>query len=69
MLDVSSKHQIPYITFNGLDVADSQFSIEFLSQKMNIDLNKHLTDEQKAIGRCVLKLVEESLRWVYILSN
>ena len=42
---------------------DSEFIIEFLNKEFNVDLNKHLTPEQKGIGRAVQKMVEENLYW------
>jgi hypothetical protein len=53
---MSSKQLFPFITYNGQDIADSQFIIEFLTKKDGIDLYAHISDEQKAIGRAVLKV-------------
>ena len=66
-IQLSKKGQIPWITLNNEDIGDSQFCIEYLSKKFDIDLNKHLTLEQKAIGRAFFKMTEESLKW-YILE-
>ncbi len=59
----SSRGLIPWIKLNDYIVEDSQFIIDYLSKVYNKDLNKDLTEEQKAIGRCVLKTNEESLKW------
>ena len=67
--EFSSKSLIPFITYNGLDHADSQFCIEFLSKEMNKNLNGHLDDKQLAVSRCVLKTCEESLRWCMVLHR
>ena len=61
--EFSSKSQVPFITYNGTDHADSQFCIEILSKKFNKNLNKSLDQKQVAIARCVLKTCEESFRW------
>jgi hypothetical protein len=55
---MSSKQLFPFVTYNGQDIADSQFIIEFLCKHLNIDLNKNFSNEQKAIGRAVLKVNE-----------
>lgn len=65
----SSKSQIPWITLNGVNYADSQFIIDFLSKQRSIDLNRNLTQEQKAIARAFLKLGEESLKWAASLQR
>ncbi len=61
---MSSKGKTPFITYNGIDVADSQFCIDFLNDKRGIDLNKHLTIEQKSIARAFQKMTEENLYWL-----
>ncbi len=57
----SSKGKSPWMTFNGEDMADSQFCIEFLSEKLDKDLNKNLSDEKKAIARSMRIMIEEHL--------
>ena len=39
----SPKGKVPWITLNGVDVSDSQFCIEFLSQNYGKDLSDGLT--------------------------
>ena len=34
------------ITINGVDVADSQFCVEYLNNHFGIDMNKHLSKEE-----------------------
>lgn len=51
------------MTYNGEDVADSQICIEYLNEKLGIDLNEHLTAEEKAIGRAVQIMLEDHLYW------
>jgi hypothetical protein len=47
-----SKGKTPWITFNGVEVADSQLAIEYLCRHLNINMNKHLNKEEVAISRC-----------------
>jgi len=47
-----------------LDVSDSQFCIEYLSEKHGINLSKHLSEKEQAIARAVVKMLEESFIWV-----
>jgi hypothetical protein len=65
---MSTKSKSPWITYNGEDVADSEFAIDYLNKKMDIDVNKHLTAEQKAVAKAFQRLVEDNLYWSVITS-
>lgn len=60
---MSSKGKTPWITYNGMDIADSQFCIDYLNKKLGVDMNDKLTSEQKAIARAFQKMTEENLYW------
>ena len=62
-MDRSAKGKLPYITLNGVDVSDSQFSVEYLTKHFGKDLSDGLTNEQKSIGRAFLKMMENSFFW------
>ncbi|KXJ12863.1 Failed axon connections-like [Exaiptasia diaphana] len=70
---MSSKGKMPWIEYNGQDIADSNFCIEFLIKEngpgFGIDVDSHLSDEQKAIARAVLVMLEENTfrTWSYFL--
>ena len=49
--------------YNGKEYADSSFIIDFLNKERGVDLNSHLTEEQKAISRAFQKMNEENLYW------
>ncbi|XP_013418980.1 failed axon connections homolog isoform X3 [Lingula anatina] len=66
---MSSKGKTPWMEYNGVAVADSQFCIEYLNKERGIDLNAHLTAEQKAIARAFQKMTEENLYWVLFSWN
>ena len=55
--------------YNGEAVADSQLCIEYLKKKRNLDMDSHLTDEQRGIARAFLKLAEENLYWLVWLCK
>ncbi len=59
----SKKGKIPWINLNEFEMGDSQFIIDYLSQKLDKDLSKNLTPTQKATERAFLKMIEESLFW------
>ncbi|KAK6189152.1 hypothetical protein SNE40_005185 [Patella caerulea] len=52
----SSKKKIPWIEYNGETVADSAFIVEYLNKKLALDLNMHLTQTERAIGRAFSKM-------------
>jgi hypothetical protein len=60
---MSSKGKMPWITLNGVDIADSQFCIEYLTEAFGKDLSDHLSQAEKSISRAFSKLCDESLRW------
>lgn len=59
----SKKGKIPWIEYNGQEIADSNFCIEFLDKEFGVDLNEELTDEQKGIARAVGVMLEENTFW------
>ncbi|XP_021340729.1 failed axon connections homolog [Mizuhopecten yessoensis] len=65
----SSKGKFPWISYNGKKIADSEFCIEFLNKERNIDLNNHLSAEQRGAGRALQKMVEENTYWTVVLDR
>jgi len=60
---MSSKGKCPYITYNGEDVPDSQFSIEYLNKIFGIDSMSKYSPKERAEAVAFRKLMEESLYW------
>lgn len=60
----SPKGKLPYIIHKGKKIPDSSFILEYLSQEFNIDLDSHLSIQEKAISHAFQRLFEESLVWV-----
>lgn len=57
------KGKAPWITYNGVDVADTEFCIEYLSNIKNVDLNKNFSEKDQGSARAFLKMIEESTMW------
>jgi hypothetical protein len=68
-MEFSSKNLFPWITYNNVDVADSQFCIEYLSKLLGKNMNAKFDDKQAGMARCLLKISEESLRWSAVLHR
>ncbi|XP_071099367.1 failed axon connections homolog [Haliotis cracherodii] len=66
---MSSKGKTPWIEYNGEQVPDSEFCIEYLSAKFNVDLNSKFSHSDRAIGRAFRKLAEEDVYWYIGLSR
>jgi glutathione S-transferase len=58
--------KLPYIKYKGEDIPDSQNIIDRLSKEFDIDLDKNLTQEQKAHAYVILKMLEEHLYWIML---
>ncbi|MDP4595028.1 MAG: glutathione S-transferase family protein [Beijerinckiaceae bacterium] len=58
------KAKLPVLEDNGEIIADSTFIRLHLEQKYNIDFDKGLTDEQKAVAWSVEKMCEDHLYWI-----
>ena len=59
---MSTKGKTPWMTFNGMDIADSQMCIEHLCEKLeSADIDRNLSEEQKAISRATRIMFEVTL--------
>ena len=61
--EMSSKGKTPWITYNGVEVADSQFCIEYLNKELSVDLNKDLSPVERSTARAFQTMTEEHLYW------
>ena len=59
----SKKGKMPWIEFNGQEIADSNFCIRFLNKEFKVDIDSHLSDAEKAIAHSVLTMLEENTYW------
>ncbi len=60
---MSKKGKAPWIQYNDEVVADSQFCMEYLNKKFNVDLNKHLSEKDKAVATSFQRMNDEHLYW------
>jgi hypothetical protein len=59
----SSKGKITWIECNGEEIADSEFCIQYINKKFNVDLDKGFSDEDKAAALAIQRMVDEHLFW------
>ena len=57
------KGKTPWITLNGIDIADSQLCLELIAKHFNTDFSSHLTEQDRAIARAMQIMAEEHLYW------
>lgn len=65
----SPKGKLPYIVDGKTTVGDSQLIIEYLTDKYNIELDSHLSSEQKASAYLIGKSLDENLYWCLVWSR
>ena len=59
----SKKGKVPWIELNGQEIADSNFSIQFLMKEFQVDIDSHLSATEKAIAHSVRTMLEENTYW------
>ncbi|XP_061184650.1 failed axon connections homolog [Saccostrea echinata] len=65
----SSKGKVTWIEYNGEEVADSEFCIQFINQKFNVDLDKDFSEEDQAAALAIQRMVDEHLFWTVALQR
>lgn len=65
----SSKGKFTWIEYNGQEVADSEFCIQFINKTFCIDLDKNFSGEEIAAGRAIQRMVDEHLYWTLALQR
>ncbi|XP_078383184.1 failed axon connections homolog isoform X1 [Oculina patagonica] len=63
---VSKKGKKPWIEFNGQEIADSNFCIEFLKKEFQVDIDSHLSATEKAISHIIRTMLEENTYWTMV---
>ncbi len=66
----SKTGKFPYVTLpDGRIIADSSIIIEELSREYNIQLDSHLTSEQKAQATLLKRTLEEHFYWLVVWTR
>jgi len=66
---MSAKGKMPWIEYNGQEVADSSFCVEFLDRELKIGLDAKLSDVEKAQALTIKLLCEEHLYWPIVYGR
>ena len=62
-LKFSKKGKMPWIEFNGQEIADSNICIHFLKNEFQVNIDSHLSATEKAIAHSVRTMLEENTFW------
>lgn len=54
---------MPWIEYNHQQVSGSEFIVDFLEEKLGLNLNLNLTPQERAVSRAITKMVEEHFYW------
>ncbi|XP_005301188.1 failed axon connections homolog isoform X1 [Chrysemys picta bellii] len=60
---LSPQGKMPWIEYNRKKVSGTEFIIDFLEEKLGVNLNKNLGPHERAVSRAVTKMVEEHFYW------
>ena len=63
------KKKLPVIDDGGKIVADSYFIMEYLKDKYQLDIDKHLTSEQQGLCHLLTKSLDENFYWCLVYSR
>ncbi|KYO40046.1 failed axon connections homolog isoform X1 [Alligator mississippiensis] len=63
---LSPQGKMPWIEYNHKKVSGSEFIIDFLEEKLGVNLNKNLGPHERAVSRAVTKMVEEHFYWTLV---
>ena len=59
----SKTGKLPWIEFQGQEIADSNFCIRFLEKEFQVDIDSHLTSTERAIGHSIRTMLDENTFW------
>src|SRR5690606_24374773 len=63
------KGKLPFIEFEGERIGDSVLILDYLKEKIGLDLDDGLSASERAQSHMIERLVEERLYWVVVYSR
>lgn len=68
-LQKAPKGKLPFIKDNGKTIADSYFILKHLQRNHNLNLDDHLSAQDKAQVQVLTRYFEEHLYWCMVYSR
>lgn len=62
----SKQGKMPWIEFNGKEIADSDFCTRFLSKEFHVDVDSHLSATERAIAHTIRTMLESNTYWTMV---
>ena len=59
----SKQGKMPWIEFNGKEIADSNFCTRFLSKEFHVEVDSHLSATERAIAHNIRTMLESNTYW------
>ncbi|XP_032876930.1 failed axon connections homolog [Amblyraja radiata] len=63
---LSPQGKMPWIEYNHQKVSGTEFIIDFLQDKLGVNLNKHMDSSERAVSRAITKMAEEHFYWAIV---
>ncbi len=63
------KKKLPYIVDGEKTIADSEFILDYLIDRYSLNFEQRLSDQDKALGLCVVRTLDEHFIWTLMYSR
>lgn len=63
------KGKLPFVEIEGEKIGDSALILHHLKERLGVDLDRGLSDEQRAQSHAIERMVEERLYWAIVHSR
>ncbi|XP_030637532.1 failed axon connections homolog [Chanos chanos] len=63
---LSAQGKMPWIEYNQEQVCGTEFIMDFLEERLGVNLNKDLSPQEKAVSHAITKMVEEHFYWTIV---
>ncbi|XP_068616486.1 failed axon connections homolog [Brachionichthys hirsutus] len=60
---LSPQGKMPWVEHDHEQASGSDFILDFLEEKLGVNLNENLSPQERAVSRAITKMVEEHLYW------
>ena len=59
----SKRGLLPFVEFNGEEIADSEFIINTLGEKLGKDMDDGLSQDQRGVQHAMMTMVDNHMHW------
>ncbi|WP_379546037.1 glutathione S-transferase family protein [Qipengyuania sp. DSG2-2] len=63
------KKKAPWIEHDGRKIGDSSLIIDYLKDRFAVDIDAHLTEEERGLATATGRMVEENLYWAMVYDR